>query len=208
MKQIGKLLKVQNVNKSSTNTQEALGWLAIKKNEIISRYGDGHSFALAFNPSVQLKCAMQIERSLTGDAPTIRQLLYTYQMEHLQVWLMAHLEDLNEYVGVKSKMNMNQMKELASMIIVKSQYLKASEILLFFHKLKAGDFGSFFGTVDPQKVGECLNAFKQWRSLELDKVYNRKAQEQREREKKEWKRTAITQEEYEKRRSNFVVKNN
>ena len=139
---------------------------------------------------------MNIERSLTGNAPTIRQLLYSYQIEQLQVWMMAQLHDLNEYVGVKNKMENVHIKELASMIIVKSQYLKASEILLFFHKLKAGDFGGFFGTVDPQKVGEYLNAFKKWRSQELDKVNNKIAQEERERKRKEWQRTGITREEY------------
>ena len=199
MKQIGEIGKVLSVNKKFMNTQEASGWLAVKKNEILLKYGDGHSFALAFNPSVQMKCAMNIEKSLTGDAPTIRQLLYTYQMEHLQVWVMAHLEDMNQYAGVKNKMATAHIKELASMIIVKSGYMKASEILLFFHKLKAGDFGGFFGTVDPQKVGEYLNAFKQWRSQELDKVYSRQAQEERERKREEWKRTGITREEYEKR---------
>ncbi len=186
-----------SANKKYTNSQEASGWLVSKKNEIMQRYGDAHSFALTFNPSVQIKCAMSIERSLTGDAPTVRQLLYTYQMEHLQVWVMAHIEDLNEYVGVKNKMATAQMKELASMIIVKSEYLKVSEILLFFHKLKAGDFGGFFGTVDPQKVGEYLNAFKVWRSQVLDKLHTKQAQEERERKLKEWERTGMSREEYE-----------
>ena len=175
---------------------EASGWLAVKKNEIMQRYGDAHSFALAFNPTVQIKCAMNIERSLTADVPTIRQLLYAYHIEHLQIWVMAQLEDLNEYVGVKSKMATAQMKELATMMIVKSEYLKASEILLFFHKLKAGDFGGFYGAVDPQKVGEYLNAFKSWRSLELDKVQSKQAQEERERKRMEWQTTCITREEY------------
>ena len=144
---------------------------------------------------------MNIERSLTADVPTIRQLLYTYQVEELQIWMMAQLEDLNEYVGVKNKMETAQMKELGGMIIVKSKQLKASEILLFFFKLKAGDFGSFYGVVDPQKVGEYLNDFIQWRNLELDKVNNRIAQEERERKRIEWQKTAITREEYEKIRA-------
>ncbi len=175
---------------------EVSGWLAVKKNEILQIYGDAHSFALAFNPSVQIKCAMNIERSLSGDAPTIRQLLHTYQLEHVQIWMMAHIEDLNEYAGVKNKMATAQMKELASMIIVKSQYLKASEILLFFHKLKAGDFGGFYGAVDPLKVGESLNAFLSWRSLEIDKVNNKISQEKREHELKKSQRTGVTREEY------------
>ena len=179
---------------------EASGWLAVKKNEILSNYGDAHNFALVFNPSVQIMCAMNIERSLMGNAPTIRQLLHTYQLEHVQIWVMAHLEDLNEYAGVKNKMATNHIKELASMIIVKSSFLKASEILLFFHKLKAGDFGGFYGTVDPLKVGESLNDFLDWRRLELDKVNNKTAQDKRERNHKEWNETAITREEYLARR--------
>ena len=172
-----------------------------KKNEILSNYGDAHNFALVFNPSVQIMCAMNIERSLMGNAPTIRQLLHTYQLEHVQIWVMAHLEDLNEYAGVKNKIATNHIKELASMIIVKSSFLKSSEILLFFHKLKAGDFGGFYGTVDPLEVGEYLNSFLDWRSVELDKVNNKTAQEERERERKEWNETAITREEYLARRS-------
>ena len=179
---------------------EVSGWLAVKKNEILSNYGDAHNFALVFNPSVQIKCAMNIERSLTGDAPTIRQLLHTYQLEHVQIWVMAHLEDLNEYAGVKNKMETAHIKELANIIIVNSSFLKASEILLFFHKLKAGDFGGFFGTVDPLKVGEYLSIFKNWRSVELDKVNNKIAQDKRERERKEWNETGITREEYLARR--------
>ena len=197
MKQIAEIGKAVSVNKKYTNTQKASGWLAVKKNEIQLKYGDAHSFALTFNPSVQLKCAMNIERALTGDVPTIRQLLYTYQIEHLQVWVMAQIEDLNEYAGVKNKMATAQMKELASMIIVKSEYLKVTEILLFFNKLKAGDFGGFFGTVDPQKVGEYLNAFKDWRSQVLDKLHNKQVQEERERKLKEWQTTGMTREEYE-----------
>ena len=200
MKQIGELGKALSVNKKSMNMPEVSGWLAVKKNEILSNYGDAHNFALVFNPSVQIKCAMNIERSLTGDAPTIRQLLHTYQLEHVQIWVMAHLEDLNEYAGVKNKMETAHIKELANIIIVNSSFLKASEILLFFHKLKAGDFGGFYGTVDPLKVGEYLSIFKNWRSVELDKVNNKIAQDKRERERKEWNETGITREEYLARR--------
>lgn len=170
--------------------------MVVKKNEILLRYGDAHNFALAFNPSVQIKCALNVEKSLTGNAPTIRQLLFTYQLEHLQIWMMAQLEDLNEYAGVKSKMSMAQMKELASMIIVKSKYMKASEILLFFYKLKSGDFGGFYGAVDPHKVGEYFNVFMQWRSQELDKINIKQAQEQLQRKREEWKTTGMTREEY------------
>ena len=47
-----------------------------------------------------MKCAMNIEKALTGDAPTIKQLLYTYNIEQLQVWIMAQIVDLNNIAGV------------------------------------------------------------------------------------------------------------
>ena len=153
---------------------------------------------------MQMMCAMNIERALTGDAPTIKQLLYTYKIEQIQVWLMAQIEDLNNYAGVKSKMTTPQMRELAGIIIVNTEYLKASEILLFFYKLKAGEFGGFYGTVDPQKVGEYLIAFKSWRSQELDRVHHKHMMEKRERERKEWQKTAITREEYDRRRASVA----
>ncbi|HHW81289.1 MAG TPA: hypothetical protein GX746_06305 [Bacteroidales bacterium] len=164
----------------------------------MAKYGDANSFALKFNPSVQMKCAMNIEKALTGDAPTIKQLLYTYKIEQLQVWLMAQIEDLNSYAGVKSKMTTPQMRELAGIIIINTGYLKASEILLFFYMLKAGNFGGFYGTVDPQKVGEYLIAFKSWRRQELDRVHHKYMLEEHNRKQKEWQQTAITREEYNK----------
>ena len=200
MKQIGNLLKVQNESKKSSTSQGAWGWLEVKKTEIVAKYGDANSFALKFNPSVQMKCAMNIEKALTGDAPTIKQLLYTYKIEQLQVWLMAQIEDLNSYAGVKSKMTTRQMRELAGIIIINTGYLKASEILLFFYKLKAGDFGGFYGTVDPQKVGEYLIAFKSWRRQELDRVHHKHMLKERERKRRAWQQTAITREEYNKLR--------
>ena len=149
-----------------------------------------------------MKCGMHVERSLMGDAPSIRQLMHTYQLDQLQVWMMAQLEDLNEYVGAKNKLEITQMEALANMIIVKSEYLKASEILLFFYKLKAGDFGGFYGAVDAMKVGEYLNAFMAWRSLELDKVQSKLHQQERERKRKEWQTRGKTRQEYEQAKAN------
>lgn len=155
---------------------------------------------MTFNPSVQIQCAMNVARSLTGNAPTIMQLLHTYDYPEIQVWMIAQINDLNEYAGVKTKMSLDQMKELAKVLIVKCKFLKASEILLFFHMLKGGDFGSFYGTVDPQRVGEHMNEFLKWRRMELDKIHSIQKQIEHEQKHKMWRKNAISREEYERRR--------
>ena len=100
MKRIDKLLKVQNENKKSSTSQGAWGWLEVKKTKILATYGDANSFALQFNPSVQMKCAMNIEKALMGEAPKIRELKEVYSIELLQVWIMAQIVDLNNIAGV------------------------------------------------------------------------------------------------------------
>lgn len=170
-------------------------------NPILADYGDAHSFALMFNPSKQITCANNIEKVLMGNAPKINELKQVYTIENLQVWIMAQIDNLNEYVGVKSKMEVPQMRELAAIILSKSGYLNASEVLIFFYKLKAGDFGSFYGVVDPQKVGEYLNLFIDWRREEIYRVTSKHQQLEREREHKEWKKRAITREMYQKNRA-------
>lgn len=54
--------------------------------------------------------------------------------------------------------------------MVEHYHLKLSEWMLFFHKLKAGHFGSFYGAVDGMKIGEALLKFVQWRNKELDRI--------------------------------------
>ena len=112
---------------------------------------------------MQSSFAQDIERAIDGTAPTIRELLHAYKLEQLEVWMMAQIENLNNFAGVKQKMRINQMQELAAILLQKCQHLKATEILLFFFKLKGGDFGGFYGVVDPQKVAEYFNVFMQWR---------------------------------------------
>lgn len=36
--------------------------------------------------------------------------------------------------------------------------------MVFFWKLKAGEYGSFYGVVDPLKITEALGVFVQWRN--------------------------------------------
>ena len=55
-------------------------------------------------------------------------------------------------------------------------------MLLFFFKLKTGEYGTFYGVVDPMVIMSALIEFKAYRKRQLEK-YDREEQE-RQREKR------------------------
>ena len=179
MGNIGEISRQKIEKDKSCNLPEPQLWLDKRKNEIIALHGDAKEYALRFNPDIQVSCALNLERSLTGNAPTLRQLEYAYGVKSIRAWFSIQLENLNKFVGVANKMTVQQMQMLADIFIVKVPYLKASEILLFFYKFKSGDLGELYGSVDPLKLSTSLNEFLKWRSFELDKVYQRQREVKR-----------------------------
>ena len=162
-----------------------------KTYSVIRRYGDGESFAKTFNPSLQTICAQNIERSFLGDAPSLALLSQTYPNEQVNTWIIAHLMDLYKFAGVKEKPSFQQVLELAVMIRVEYYYFKASELLLFFFKLKSGEYGTFYGVVDPMVIMAALIEFKAYRRHQRE-IYDREIQrKKREEQWAEWERNAV-----------------
>lgn len=201
MEKIGEIAKQQIGKGKSCNLPERQVWLDKRKDEIIAIHGDAKEFALRFNPDIQVSCALNLEKSLTGNAPTLRQLEYAYGVKSIRAWFSIQLENLNKFVGVSNKMTVEQMQMLADIFIVKVPYLKASEILLFFYKFKSGDLGELYGSVDPLKLSTSLNEFLKWRSFEHDKVHQRQKEEKRRIDIENSKINGITREEYEEKKA-------
>lgn len=158
---------------------------------MIRRYGDGESFAKTFSPSLQAICAQNIERAFLGDAPSLALLAQTYPSEQINTWIIAHLVDLYKFAGVKEKPSFRQVMELSVMIRVEYYYLKASELLLFFFKFKSGEYGTFYGVVDPMVILAALIDFKAYRRQRLDSYYREIQRKRLEEEKAEWERKAV-----------------
>ena len=153
--------------------------------------GMGESFAKTFNPSLQTICAQNIERSFLGDAPSLALLSQTYPNEQVNTWIIAHLMDLYKFAGVKEKPSFQQVLELAVMIRVEYYYFKASELLLFFFKLKSGEYGTFYGVVDPMVIMAALIEFKAYRRHQRE-IYDREIQRKiREEKWAEWERKSV-----------------
>ena len=198
MKKLSEMLPKRLESENSSSLPQ---WLTEKKHEIIKRYGDAHQFAVTFNPDYQYECAMDIEKSLYGPAPTLRQLASTYTQHQNMAWLTAHLNDINNFCGVKAKMEIEQMKQVAAIMLIQYPYIKASEVLLFFYRFKAGLHGQLYGVVDPLMITTAFIEFVEWRSTERSRIESLYKQQQRAEMVERSKKTAITREEYEQRKN-------
>lgn len=131
-----------------------------------------------------------------GTSPTLSVVRAAYTEEVAELWLMAQVENLNDFCGVSRKMTFPQMQELARMMLVEVPYLKTAELMMFFHRFKAGHYGEFFGVVDPQRVLSGLQAYLCDRRSELDRYQREKVARQRDAAREASSARAITYAEY------------
>lgn len=152
---------------------------------IASRYGDAKKFAERFNPDIQKYCAENIDKTFTADTPTINALRSAYNDKQVKVWIIIQIENLNQFAGTQNKMEPPQMSMLADIIMAEYGYLKAPELLLFFHRFKAGKYGQLYGSVDPFRVTAALVEFARYRRetiFEIEKTAEKAERDERIRE--------------------------
>jgi hypothetical protein len=144
-----------------------------------ARYGRAGDFLAVFTPQCQAFAAEHAERAYTGVAPSLLAIGLGYGVQVLEVFLCVQLEDLNLFTGVKTKLPMDRQRELAGLIRAEYPQLKASEMLLFFQRLKCGRYGRFYGMVDALFITSALAQFMHERRADLIRI----DEERKEREK-------------------------
>ena len=152
---------------------------------------------LTFNKDLQPKIALHPERAYLGTAPSLNAIRLTYSNEVLIVWIMAQLEDVNDFVAIRDKMNIRQMEQIANIIATEYSFLKVSELHLFFYRFKAGQYGLFYGNIDPLKITQALIQFIEQRRNDIARIEHKLRQEKLQNQHQEWAKTAISREEYE-----------
>lgn len=131
------------------------------------RYGDAKRFLAIFTPDLQIQAARHLERTYTGTAPTLATVAVGYGEAVAIVWVCTLLENVNLFSGAKEKMTVNRQRELAALILTEYPFLKASELLLFFYRLKCGRYGRFYGSVDALTITTFLLRFMEERRKEI-----------------------------------------
>lgn len=142
-----------------------------------------------FNPDLQAVVADNIDRAIFGTAPMLCVIDAAYGEGSAVTWLVPQLHNLCATVGVKTKLDDVQMRQLAVMIRDEFGYLKATEVMLFLYRLKAGHYGEFYGAVDVQRVMRALRGkFSEERSrhIQLHEAM------EKDRQRQQWAATAAT----------------
>jgi hypothetical protein len=130
---------------------------------------------------------------LFSPSPTLSDLNATYGKNVPIAWIMAQLFSLSEFCGAKEKMSEDKAEQTAFIIASSHYYLKVTELILFFHQMKAGHYGQFYGAIDPQVIIRAINTFiMQDRNPAIDREESRLRLIQREEERK----NAVTYEKF------------
>lgn len=161
---------------------------------------DARELLERFNPSVQHKCYKHPARCIIGKAPTLGAVGREYGEKVAVTWLMIELNDYQNFVGVKedNKAALDVVRELSWMIFGRYYYLKLSELMLFFQRLKYGDYGEMYGYVDAVRILRALRSFM----VERNVIIERLEQEEREKKRASEKKNAISYEEHLRRKEN------
>ena len=123
-----------------------------------SRYQSYEAFNAAFNPDRQIDFAADQRKTLMEDYSPLSLIDAAYGNGSAASWLTTMLADLNKFSGSKN-MDDGQTKALAKMIAQEYGGMKYSVMLLFFFRFKCGDFGKFYGKVDPMVITCALKDF-------------------------------------------------
>lgn len=193
---IGKALLQTSVKRNGRNlpkaTQQLSPDLQRKTTLVLEKYGSRDDFLVTMNPDTQIFAARHQDRAFFGEAPTLATLKAAYGPNTPTMWLLPQILDLVIYCNSKGTLNNRQAQFLADAIANDYYYLKVSEFLLFFYRFKLGNYGNFYGVVDPMLVTVALEKFIK----ERNDVISRMEQEKADAERAKLSDNAITPAEY------------
>lgn len=136
---------------------------------MMARYGNAEKFLSTFNPDMQVMAVRYTERAYFGTAPMWETVCLGYGEQVALVWNCVQLENINLFAGVKEKMPVSRQRELSRLMLAEYPYLKVTELLLFYHRLKCGRYGRFYGMVDALTITNALVQFMGERLAEINR---------------------------------------
>lgn len=155
------------------------------------------------SPAAQKYAAEYPERAYMSDI-SITKVKLAFGEKVTKVWLKTQFENLNDFAGVKQKMTLEQMEDLSVIITSEYGFLRAAEILLFFHKFKCGEYGQLFGAVDPQLIAASLYQYTKDRQVAIAKIEAEKARIELKQKREEMAKNAISRAAYEKEKTKNI----
>ena len=86
-----------------------------------------------------------------------------YPDEQVNTWIIAQLMDLYKFAGVKEKPTFQQFWSFPWWYVWNTITWKLPNCCFFSSSLKTGEYGTFYGVVDPMVIMSALIEFKAYR---------------------------------------------
>ena len=137
--------------------------------ELICRFKTADNLLGLFNPSKQIDYTLDQRRAYLGKAPTLGLVGKSFAYGTAKSWTAIQLWDLAEFAGCRTKLAIEQIEELSKIICNEYGYLKLTELMDFFRRFKSGEYGKFYGAVDPMVITCALREFIKSRNAILAK---------------------------------------
>lgn len=110
------------------------------------------------------------EVALKTEAPTLASLKRAYGDDFQSAYVEMWIENLNDFLNVNRKMSEAQVAETAMLLLQEYYYLHLADINLVFSKIKKGEFGNLFESIDGAKV---LTYFRKYAEERMSIAENR-----------------------------------
>lgn len=147
--------------------------LTPSQKKYLERYGTKENFIKLFSPSQCSTFAMQPQKCFMGDCPTIVDMQRMYGLNITLIWIENQIRAIFEFSGAKKSTSFAEQRAFTAAVIFSNYYYyKLSELMLFFHKFKSGEYGLFYGSIDPMIITQALIKFKKERCTMIDKYTN------------------------------------
>ncbi len=137
---------------------------------LIRRYNQPTALLEAFSPHFQVTYTRDTRRAYLGKAPALGTVTQAYGFGAAKSWAAIQLWDLAEFSGCKTKLTEPQIDELAQIICIEYGYMKLTELMDFFRRFKVGQYGKFYGAVDPIVITCALGEFAKDRIATLRRL--------------------------------------
>ena len=170
--------------------------VALQKN-----YPSINEFLVAYSPDRQTEICYAPKACYFGDSPTLAMLTSCYGRGAAEAWLVPEITDACLFFGLKELPDSYQLEKLARIIVTNFGYLNVDEVQLFFFYFCSARYRHFYNTFDPSIIILSLRDFLRDRN----RAYEEREQREREREREEWKKNAITHEEYLRRKESGTL---
>ncbi len=151
--------QMSKINSPGESSPGAIARLPPAVQMVIQTYHSEDNFLTLFNPSKQVAYTRDIDRAFRGNAPSLGLIAKAFGSGARDTWIDIQLTELAAFSGCKDKLTDHQVEGLIDIIAEEYSYLKVTELMYFFRKFKAGEYGKFYGAVDPITITCALKEF-------------------------------------------------